>query len=96
MAALALAAGAGTGNAVEVVHPRERDFPPLAAPPPRSTKRRRVKRLNARVAGGNWQGKQYLSYAEHDRCVRATFGAPHEVASAVRYDMERRAIIASR
>jgi hypothetical protein len=98
MAALAVAAGAGHGNAVEVID-RPRNNSPLAAPAPRPIKRRgkrRGKRLETRTAGGNWQGKQYLSYAEHDRCVRATFGAPHEAAKAARYAMQRRHIEANR
>ena len=28
-------------------------------------------RLAPAIVGGNWQGVEYLSYAEHDRCVRA-------------------------
>lgn len=30
------------------------------------------KRLNVRVPGGNWQGTEYLSYAEHDMLTRLT------------------------
>jgi hypothetical protein len=32
------------------------------------------KRL-APTVGGNWQGKPYLSYAEHDACMRAELDA---------------------
>lgn len=28
-------------------------------------------RLQTRTKGGNWQGANYLSYQEHDRCTRA-------------------------
>jgi hypothetical protein len=48
------------------------------------------------VSGGHHGGKPYLSLAEHDRCVCATFGAPHDLARKLRYDVERRAIEASR
>lgn len=61
---------------------------------PRLSKRRR--RLAPAIKGGNWQGQTYLTYAEHDRCVRATFGAPHKLARALRYDVMKREIIASR
>jgi hypothetical protein len=54
------------------------------------------KRLNVRVSGGNWQGSQYLSYAEHDRCVRATFRAPNRLARLARYQVEKGSEIASR
>lgn len=94
IAALALAAGVGHGNAVEVIDRRRNDFP-LAAPAPRPTKRR-GKRLETRTTGGNWQGTHYLSYAEHDRCVRATFGAPDSLARYARYQMVKREIIAAR
>jgi hypothetical protein len=94
MAALALAAGAGTGNAVEVIDSRRSDFPP-AAPQPRRIKRR-GKRLNARTAGGNWQGVPYLSYAEHDRCVRTTFGLESRKSRDFAYHSELEQIIASR
>jgi hypothetical protein len=77
MAALALAAGAGTGNAVEVIDSRRSDFPP-AAP------------------GGNWQGVPYLSYAEHDRCVRTTFGLESRKSRDFAYHSELEQIIASR
>lgn len=93
-AALALAASAGTGNAVEVM-PREPSSTPSAFSGGRKKHKSR-KRLNARIAGGNWQGKQYLSYAEHDRCVRATFGAPNGLARLARYEVEKGAVVASR
>jgi hypothetical protein len=93
MAALALAASAGTGNAVEVM-PRGPSSPSLPTVRPR--KRRSHKRLNARVSGGNWQGVPYLSYAEHDRCVRATFGAPNGLARLARYEVEKGEVVASR
>lgn len=94
MTALALAASAGTGNAVEVIPREPSSAPSPSTSAPRNRKARR--RLNVRVAGGNWQGQPYLSYAEHDQCVRATFGAPHSPAKVARYDMERRHIVATR
>lgn len=36
----------------------------------RNCRKKGPQRLNTRVSGGNWQGKQYLSYQEHDRCTR--------------------------
>lgn len=34
---------------------------------------RGASRYPAAQKGGNWQGKPYLTYAEHDQCVRAGF-----------------------
>jgi hypothetical protein len=93
MAALALAASAGTGNAVAVM-PREPSSPSLPTVRPR--KRRSHKRLNARVSGGNWQGVPYLSYAEHDRCVRKTLGMSLRKSRDFAYRSELEAIISSR
>jgi SLT domain-containing protein len=102
MAALALAAGAGHGNAVEVIDRRRNDSPPAAAAP--RLIKRRGKRLETRTAGGNWQGQPYLSYAEHDRCTRAGLAEvddtrPSNVRKLQRvagYHRERAKIIASR
>lgn len=36
--------------------------------------------------GGNWQGQPYITYAEHDQCVRATFGlGPNTTREARRF-----------
>lgn len=94
MAALALAAGAGTGNAVEVMPREPNSAPSLFAGGPRKRKFR--KRLNTRVDGGNWQGVPYLSYAEHDRCVRKTFGLTARKSRDFAYRSELEQIIASR
>jgi hypothetical protein len=97
MAALALAASAGTGNAVEVIS-REPDRSPSSPSPFSGGKRKRKsrKRLNVHVAGGNWQGVLYLSYAEHDRCVRKTFGLGSRKSRDFAYHSELEQIIASR
>jgi len=33
-------------------------------------------RLAPAIVGGNWQGQEYLTMAEHDRCVRAQMQDP--------------------
>lgn len=95
MAALALAASAGTGNAVEVM-PREPSNTPSVFSGGRPKKRKSRRRLNVRVAGGNWQGVPYLSYAEHDRCVRKTLGLESRKSRDFAYHSELEQIIASR
>lgn len=47
-------------------------------------------RLAPAIVGGNWQGVEYLSYAEHDQATRAT------MALDVSYDRARKAIIEAR
>lgn len=37
----------------------------------RNCHQQKLIRRCGRIAGGNWQGTKYLSYAEHDACVRA-------------------------
>jgi hypothetical protein len=94
MTALALAAGAGLGNAVEVLTPGRPDVPRSSSGPRRIKPRR--KRLNVRVSGGNWQGLPYLSYAEHDRCVRATLGLQTRGDRDLAYRAELERITAGR
>jgi hypothetical protein len=95
MAALALAASAGTGNAVEVM-PREPSSGPslLTRSVPRKRKSRR--RLNVRVAGGNWKGMEYLSYSEHDACTRAAMDAADPLERRFQYWEARADLIAKR
>lgn len=95
MAAAALSASASLGNAVEVSRPEQGNLN-LPIPPSQWLPRQHVKRLNARVQGGNWQGMPYLSYAEHDRCVRATFGLKTKADREVAYGAECERIFASR
>lgn len=95
MAAAALGASTGLGDAVAVSRPKQDTFNRSMANAPRRPKQR-IKRLNARVQGGNWQGMPYLSYAEHDRCVRATFGLKRRDDKNAAYQTEMERITASR
>lgn len=65
-----------------------------------SRRRSRPKKARQRLAparqGGNWQGVPYLSYAEHDRCVRATFGLKTKSERDLAYRAELERITASR
>jgi hypothetical protein len=45
------------------------------------------RRLNTRTRGGNWQGHHYLSYVEHDQCVRHMIDARPEA-----YDRQLRGV----
>ncbi len=55
----------------------------------------RASRLAPAIKGGNWQGVEYLTYAEHDRCVRATFGAGGRMKKGA-YEYEKQQIIKAR
>lgn len=46
--------------------------------------------------GGNWQGIEYLTYAEHDRCVRASLAADSKADKEFLYGQEMQVIIEER
>ncbi len=54
------------------------------------------RRLETRTTGGNWQGKPYISYAEHDACTRAGFGINSSDKRKGAYRKKEREIISSR
>lgn len=54
-------------------------------------------RLAPAIVGGNWQGQQYLTYAEHDQCVRSTLDElSYSGSRAEQYERTKREIIAER
>lgn len=99
LAALLAASGSLTSGGAEVVVERPSPGVFMRSGPARSRGPRRkksVQRLAPARVGGNWKGRQYLSYAEHDRCVRATFGIGIKDERDATYNREMDALIAAR
>lgn len=66
---------------------REPNHHDTKAGPGRRNARRTVgaKRLETRTTGGNWQGQEYLSYREHDVCVRSSLHEHDRLVRASSY-----------
>jgi hypothetical protein len=54
-----------------------------------------AQRLAPAKKGGNWQGLPYLTLAEHDQCVRASFGSTSRYQRDLSYRAEMEKILAT-